>query len=121
MFLSHGGCSIIRDHLLTIPSSPPPRATGPLPASAEPQGNRLQVAKVNDLNNTIIVCNVTNALGSRHAQVPILVTGKLSSDKEGRVHRVALRGGIWVEWLGIIASPRSQILPAQAEEGVGYV
>ncbi|XP_051017972.1 poliovirus receptor-like [Acomys russatus] len=55
--------------------------TGPLPTSAEPQGNRLRIATLDGLNNTIIVCNVTNALGSRQAQVTILLKGKRCPQK----------------------------------------
>ncbi|XP_055453088.1 poliovirus receptor-like [Psammomys obesus] len=51
-------------------------ATGSLPTSAEPQDSQLRITTVDHLNNTILVCNVTNALGSGQAQVTILVKEK---------------------------------------------
>ncbi|EDL23203.1 poliovirus receptor precursor [Mus musculus] len=51
--------------------------TGDFPNSVKRQGNMLLISTVEDgLNNTVIVCEVTNALGSGQGQVHIIVKEK---------------------------------------------
>ncbi|XP_067172970.1 nectin-2 isoform X2 [Apteryx mantelli] len=58
-------------------------STGPLPPSAEAQGNQLLVHTVDLLANTTFICRVSNALGSAAARQPVLVLAQPRPDGAG--------------------------------------
>ncbi|XP_029335117.1 poliovirus receptor homolog [Mus caroli] len=58
--------------------------TGDFPNSVKRQGNKLLISTVDGLNNTVIVCKVTNALGSGQDQVHIIVKGEYFLVSPGR-------------------------------------